>query len=79
MGGLKKQSLVNTLTKAGLRDIEIQIVSGIKCWYHQEFIVNHCAQETLDQLKAGTLPTMEVDGLTLYFIAIDLVLAVGKK
>lgn len=78
MGGLRKQSLLNTLSKAQLKG-KVEIIPGIKSWYHEQFIKNHCAVETMDQLKAGTLPTKQLNGDTLYFIDIDLVVAVGTK
>lgn len=79
MGGLKKLSLIDTLTKSGLVNVKVHIIPGFKSWYHEQFIKTHCAQALIDQLNNDQLPKKTVNDQVVYYIDIDLVLAVGER
>ncbi|CAH6721268.1 hypothetical protein CLIB1444_05S07316 [[Candida] jaroonii] len=78
MGGLKKESLMSTLGKAGLKP-ELKFALEQPIWQMGDFIINHGTQKLIDDYKSGKLESKEIDGETFYSFNTDLVMAIGKK
>lgn len=78
MGGLKKDSLKETLTKAGLKP-DLKFALNQPIWQMADFIVNHGTQKLIDDYKSGKLESKEIDGQTFYSFETDLVMAIGQK
>lgn len=74
MGGLKKQSLIDTLMAAKLSDIFVDKVAQVEIWQPEQIFKYHIKKAVAENLEA-----LEKRDNGEYLIPTELVLAVGTK